>query len=156
MWNGAKKQRAEKVDTLIGQHTEVHGDIVFSGGLHIDGAIKGNIEAGNDGSTTLVLSDKGSVEGEVRAPHVMVNGLVIGNIYASESVELASHARITGNVYYRRIEVAMGAEVNGSLVHLDEADIKSASPSAALKYLSESGGHIDKGPGADYNNPQVK
>jgi cytoskeletal protein CcmA (bactofilin family) len=156
MWNGAKKQRIEKVDTLIGQRTEVHGDIVFSGGLHIDGVVKGNIEAGNDGSTSMVLSDKGSIEGEVRAPHVMINGLVIGNIYASEAVELALHARITGNVYYKRIEVAMGAEVNGSLVHLDESDLKAATPTGELKYLSETGGHIDKGDGPDYNNPQLK
>jgi cytoskeletal protein CcmA (bactofilin family) len=148
MWNGAKKQRAEKVDTLIGQSTEIHGDIVFSGGLHIDGAIKGSIEAGNDGSTTLVLSEKGTIEGEVHVPHVMINGQVIGNIYAAQSVELAQHARITGNVYYKRIEVAMGAEVNGSLVHMDEADLKAAHPPKELKYLSDTGGHIDKGQGA--------
>jgi len=153
MWNGSKKQRAEKVDTLIGQSTEVHGDIVFSGGLHIDGAIRGNIEAGNDGATTLVLSDKGSIEGEVRVPHAMINGLVIGDIYAAESVELALHARINGNVYYKRIEVAMGAEVNGSLVHMEEAGLKPANPPKELKYLSETGGHVDKGQGADYNNP---
>lgn len=143
MWNGAKKQRVDKVDTLIGQRTEIHGDIVFSGGLHIDGAIKGNIEAGNDGSTSLVLSDKGSIEGEVRVPHVMIDGQVIGDIYASESVELALHARITGNVYYKRIEVAMGAEVNGSLVHLDEAELKASSGDKEVKYLSKSGGHVD-------------
>lgn len=146
MWNGARKQRIEKVDTLIGQRTEIHGDIVFSGGLHIDGAVKGNIEADNDGATTLVLSDKGSVEGEVRVPHVMINGLVIGNIHASGSVELAPQARITGNVYYKRIEVAMGAEVNGSLVHLDEGDLSVETPPRELKYLSESGGHLDRDP----------
>lgn len=153
MWNGARKQKSEKVDTLIGQRTEIHGDIVFNGGLHIDGVIKGNIEASNDGATSLVLSDKGSIEGEVRVPHVMINGLVIGNIYASESVELAPHARITGNVYYKRIEVAMGAEVNGSLVHLDEAALQAAVPARELKYLSETGGLVDKGQGPDYTNP---
>lgn len=129
MWGGNKKQRAEKVDTLIGHQTELSGDIVFSGGLHIDGKVKGNIIANSDGATSMVLSDKGSVEGEVRVPHVIVNGLVIGDIYASESVELAMNARITGNVYYNRIEVAMGAEVNGSLVHLEEA---TATPVATL------------------------
>ena len=120
MWSG-KKQRTEKVDTLIGQQTELHGDVVFSGGLHVDGKIKGNVIAEKESSTMLVLSDKGSIEGEVRVPYIIVNGLVIGDIYASESVELAQNARITGNVYYNRIEVAMGAEVNGSLVHREEA-----------------------------------
>jgi cytoskeletal protein CcmA (bactofilin family) len=68
----------------------------------------------------LVLSEKGSIEGEIRVPYIIVNGLVVGDIYASESVELAQNARITGNVYYNRIEIAMGAEVNGSLVHYEE------------------------------------
>ncbi|HHH36931.1 MAG TPA: polymer-forming cytoskeletal family protein [Gammaproteobacteria bacterium] len=120
MWHAGKKHRAE-VDTLIGQQTELRGDITFSGGLHIDGKVQGNITAEGDGHTVLVLSDKGTIEGEVRVPCLVINGLVIGDLYASESIELASRARITGNVYYNRIEVAMGAEVNGSLVHMEEA-----------------------------------
>ncbi len=121
MWGSNKKQRSEKVDTLVGEQTELHGDILFGGGLHIDGKIKGNIVAEKESSTMLVLSEKGAVEGEIRVPYIIVNGQVIGDIYASESVELAQNARITGNVYYNRIEVAMGAEVNGSLVHYEES-----------------------------------
>jgi cytoskeletal protein CcmA (bactofilin family) len=150
MWNGSGKKRTDKVDTLIGQRTELHGDLVFSGGLHIDGAVKGNIEAGDGGGTLLVLSDKGSIEGEVRVPHVMINGLVVGNIYAAESVELAPRARITGNVYYKRIEVAMGAEVNGSLIHLDEAG---GAAGGERRFLGPPDGQLDKGEDADYNNP---
>lgn len=141
MWGG-KKQRTEKVDTLIGQQTELHGDIVFSGGLHVDGKIKGNVIADKESSTMLVLSEKGSIEGEVRVPYIVVNGLVVGDIYASESVELAQNARITGNVYYNRIEVTMGAEVNGSLVHHEEP-VQSAVGVAApvMKGLTEAEGN---------------
>jgi cytoskeletal protein CcmA (bactofilin family) len=120
MWGSNKKHRSEKVDTLIGQQTELHGNVMFSGGLHVDGKVKGNIIAEKESSTMLVLSEKGSIEGEIRVPYIIVNGQVIGDIYASESVELAQNARITGNVYYNRIEIAMGAEVNGSLVHYEE------------------------------------
>ncbi len=121
MWS-AKKHKAEKVDTLIGQQTELRGDITFSGGLHIDGKIQGNVTAEGDDRTVLVLSDKGTIEGEVRVPYLVINGLVIGDLHASESIELAPKARITGNVYYHRIEVAMGAEVNGSLVHVEREE----------------------------------
>ncbi len=121
MWSANRKYKTDKVDTLIGQQTELRGNINFSGGLHIDGKIQGNVSAEGDDKTVLVLSDKGTIEGEVRVPYLVINGLVIGDLYASESIELAPKARITGNVYYNRIEVAMGAEVNGSLVHLDEA-----------------------------------
>ena len=122
MWNGNRRQKTEKLDTLVGQQTELRGDLMFSGGLHIDGNVKGDVTAGNDGISSLVLSERGCIEGRIRVPHVVVNGMVIGDIYASESIELAAKARITGDVYYNRLEVAMGAEVNGSLIHLAEVD----------------------------------
>lgn len=141
MWSSNKKQRSEKVDTLIGQQTELHGDVMFSGGLHVDGKVKGNIMADKEGSTMLVLSERGSIEGEIRVPYIIVNGLVIGDIYASESVELAQNARITGNVYYNRIEIAMGAEVNGSLVHYEEKDsnVKAEVADLQMRRSGESG-----------------
>jgi len=136
MWGG-KKNRSEKVSTLIGQQTELHGDIVFSGGLHVDGKIKGSVLADRESSTMLVISDKGSVEGEIRAPFIVVNGLVIGDIYASESIELAQNARITGDVYYNRIEVVMGAEVNGNLVHFVETNNLATAAGVSLSQLKE-------------------
>ncbi len=139
MWRGKKKPGTERLDTLVGFETEIRGDIVFGGGLHVDGNVKGNVIARNDGLTSLVLSERGSVEGEVRVPHVVVNGLVVGNIYATESVELAQHARITGNVYYSRIEIAMGAEVNGKLIHLEEAGVPAVPPGQVIPPLGQHG-----------------
>lgn len=122
MWGGGKQkpEKPEKVDTLVGQQTELRGDVIFNGGLHVDGKIKGSVIADESGPAVLVLSEHGLIEGEIRVPYIVVNGVVIGDIHAHESAELAPHARVTGNVYYSRIEMAMGAEVNGSLVHLEE------------------------------------
>lgn len=92
---------------------------MFSGGFHIDGKLKGNVVA-HGPSSLLTLSDQGVVEGEVRVPNVILNGTVIGDVYASERVELSSKANVIGNVYYNLIEMAMGAEVNGKLVHHTE------------------------------------
>jgi len=111
-----KKRRTAKIDSLIGQHTEIQGDIVFSGGLHIDGKAKGNIIAVEPGSQ-LTVSDQGTVEGEVKVPNVILNGQVTGDVHTSERIELASEARVNGTVYYNLIEMAIGAEVNGKLVH---------------------------------------
>ena len=121
-----KKRRTAKIDSLIGQHTEILGDITFSGGLHVDGKSKGNILATEPGSL-LTVSDQGTVEGEVCVPNVILNGHVIGDVYANERIELASQARVNGNVYYNLIEMAIGAEVNGKLVHRT-ADDKLGSP----------------------------
>ncbi|ALG69187.1 bactofilin family protein [Beggiatoa leptomitoformis] len=116
LW-GKKKKKVTRIDSLIGQGTEIHGHVVFAGGLHIDGTIKGNITAKDESSSVLTLSEQGSIKGEVRVPNVILNGVVMGDVYASEHIELALNARVTGNVYYNLIEMAMGAEVNGSLVH---------------------------------------
>ncbi len=117
-----KKKKSTKVDSLIGQNSRVVGDIHFSGGLHIDGTIEGNIVAENDGSSVLTLSDRGTIEGEVTVPYVVLNGLIKGNVHASQHVELATNARIEGDVHYALIEMAMGAEVNGKLVRKAEQE----------------------------------
>ena len=117
MWGSKKKLRSTKIDSLIGRHTETLGDLRFSGALHVDGVVKGNVYADDDSGAVLTLSEFGTVEGEVRVPNVVLNGTVVGDVYARDQIELAANARITGNVYYTLIEMAMGAEVNGSLVH---------------------------------------
>jgi cytoskeletal protein CcmA (bactofilin family) len=111
------KQKNTKIDSLVGRHTEVHGDVKYSGGLHIDGRVKGNVIAQGDGKSILSISEEGVIEGDVHVANIILNGQVIGNVYASERVELAPNARVTGNVYYNLIEMAMGSEVNGNLVH---------------------------------------
>ena len=120
---GKAKPRTDRVDSLIGHQSMLLGDFKFSGGLHVDGTIKGNVRAEED-SAFLNLSDKGTIEGEVYVPIVHINGLVKGDVHASGRVELAASARVEGNVYYRLIEMAMGAEVNGKLVRMtDDKDV---------------------------------
>ena len=119
MWgnSNSNKLKTAKVETIIGENTQVEGDVKFKGGLHIDGKIKGNVLADDDTDSILILSQEGLIEGEVRVPNVLVNGKVTGNVYASDRVELASQARIDGNVYYNLLEMEMGAAINGNLVH---------------------------------------
>ncbi len=120
MFGNRKKIKTTKIDTLIGRKSEMLGDVRFSGGLHVDGTVKGNVIAEEDASSVLTLSESGTIEGEVKVPNVVLNGTVIGDVHARQHIELATNARITGNVYYSLIEMAMGAEVNGSLVHVAE------------------------------------
>lgn len=115
-----KAVKATRIDTLIGQHTHIKGDISFSGGLRIDGSVAGNINATGDTESVLTLSEQGVLEGEIRVPNLIINGAISGDVYASEHVELASKAKIHGNVYYHLLEMAMGCEVNGQLIHVSE------------------------------------
>ena len=120
MFGNRKRFRTTKVDTLIGRKSEVFGDIRFSGGLHVDGTIKGNVVNEDEPSSVLTLSEHGTIEGDVRVPNVVLDGTVIGDVHATHHIELSANARITGDVYYSLIEMAMGAEVNGNLVHVGD------------------------------------
>lgn len=104
-------------DTLISGKAEIVGDIHFSGGLHIDGRVFGNIIADDESKAVLRVSDKGVVEGEVSAPHVIVNGTIIGDVHSSEHLELAAKAAVKGNIFYNTVEMVMGAQVDGRLAH---------------------------------------
>lgn len=111
--------------TLIAENTAVTGDVRFSDQLYVNGHIEGNVlaEAGTD--ATLMISDVGSVKGQINAPFVVVNGRVEGDVHAGTRVELAPQARISGNVYYTLIEMQLGAMVDGQLVHVRaDADVK--------------------------------
>ncbi len=115
-----RKPRPTKVDSLVGQNSRVLGEFRFSEGLHIDGLIKGDVVSDAGEAATLTLSEHGTVEGHVRVPFVIISGVVKGDVYADDYVELGSTAQIEGDVYYGLIEMAMGAEVNGKLVRIVE------------------------------------
>ncbi len=54
-------------------------------------------------------------------PNIIINGLIEGNVYASNKVELAPQAKVKGNLYYKLIEMQLGALVDGQLVHEEAA-----------------------------------
>jgi cytoskeletal protein CcmA (bactofilin family) len=110
------RNKMDKGVTLIAAHTEVVGDIKFTDQLYVSGKVSGNVLAEDD-NATLVVSEEGCVSGEVRVPNVVINGLVEVNVYASHKVELATRAKVQGNLYYKLIEMHLGALVDGQLVH---------------------------------------
>src|SRR5690606_467595 len=105
-----KQPKPQRIDTLNGAGTRIIGDVPFSGGFHVDGHVKGNVDAPADPGATLSVSDAGMVEGSVAVPNVILNGTVKGDILAHDRIELGATARVTGNVYYGLIEMEMGAE----------------------------------------------
>ncbi len=103
--------------TLISRATRVNGDLHFTGELQIEGKVTGNIFADDEKDAKLVIADTGLVEGEIRAPVVIVNGKVVGNIHSSKHLELAAKGNVTGTVHYNSIEMVKGAQLNGSMVN---------------------------------------
>jgi cytoskeletal protein CcmA (bactofilin family) len=114
-----KSKRNTQLDTLIGQYTRLEGGITFSGGLRVEGCVKGDVTAEEEDSL-LTVSEDGTIEGQVKVPYIILSGSVTGDVHATEHIELTHQAQIHGDVYYYLIEIAMGAKINGNLIHIEE------------------------------------
>ena len=112
-----KTTKPSPIDSLIGTGTTIEGNVSFTGGLRIDGNVKGDVRATGTKPGTLVISELAKVEGEIDVAHVVINGTVAGPVRASEYVELLPKARVTGHVTYKSIEIHVGAIVMGQLVY---------------------------------------
>ena len=99
------KSNKADINSIVGSTTSVRGDVHFSGGLHVDGVVKGNVVAESEGSV-LTISDNGRVEGDVRVHNIVLNGEVVGDVYSTQHIELAPNAKVKGNVYYKVIEMS--------------------------------------------------
>ena len=118
---GAKPSKPQnRIDSLIGDSLVVEGSISFTGGLRVDGRVKGNVIATGQGPATLVLSEHAEIEGEIRVAHAVINGKVVGPVHAAEYVELQARSNVTGDVHYKTLEIQLGAVVQGRLVHEDD------------------------------------
>jgi cytoskeletal protein CcmA (bactofilin family) len=118
MFTGKKQAAPQKrLDSLIGAGTIVRGDLLFTGGLRVDGCVEGNVSTADGQAGTLVISEHARIEGEVRVSHVVINGTVTGPVHATEYLELQPKARVVGDVAYRKLEMHMGAVIDGRLAH---------------------------------------
>jgi cytoskeletal protein CcmA (bactofilin family) len=117
---GKKSSMPQKrIDSLIGAGTVVDGDVTFTGGLRIDGHVRGNVVAANGEPSTLVVSEQAKVDGEIRVSHVVINGTVNGPVAANDYLELQPKARIVGDVSYKMLEMHVGAVIQGRLDHAE-------------------------------------
>ena len=126
--------------TLISKKTEMTGDVSFSGNLMIEGVVKGNISAREGEDAHARVLEKGLVEGEIRAPTLVINGTVTGDVYSDKHIELAARAVVNGNVHYRLIEMVKGAQVNGNLVY-SPTETVTAREGSSKEPVSVSGQH---------------
>jgi cytoskeletal protein CcmA (bactofilin family) len=109
-----------RIDTLVGADTRIEGNLSFSGGLRVDGAIRGDVAEQNGNPSTLILSEHGKIEGAVTAAKIVLNGKVTGTVKSSHFIELQTKARITGDLYYKSLEMHTGAVIEGKLVYLGD------------------------------------
>lgn len=102
--------------TLVGTDTRIEGDIWFVGVAVIDGYLNGNVTARKDENATLIISENGHVKGLVAAPYLLINGMVEGEVRATERLELGPKARVIATVQYNLMKISIGAQIDGKLI----------------------------------------
>jgi cytoskeletal protein CcmA (bactofilin family) len=113
-----------RIDSLIGATTRIEGNVFFSGGLRVDGTVRGNVCALPDQPGTLVVSEHARIDGEVQVAHLVVNGTINGAVHAAESLELQASSRVKGDIHYASVEMQQGAIIEGRLVHSSGSEAK--------------------------------
>jgi cytoskeletal protein CcmA (bactofilin family) len=119
---GRRKQTSTRIDTLLGKTANLQGDLEFSGGLHLDGHINGNVRSSAADGGALSVSESGLIEGRVEVTNIVMNGTVNGDMIARDRLVLGGSARVNGNVHYGVIEMAPGAVITGKLIPLNAAE----------------------------------
>jgi cytoskeletal protein CcmA (bactofilin family) len=125
---GRKPNATPDIESLLSASTRIQGDVLFSGGLHLDGAVTGSVRSTGKGVAVLVIGESAVIEGSVAAPIVELYGVVRGDIVAPGRVVLGPKGRVEGNVQYGALEVAAGASIKGRLIKLAAADPVAAQP----------------------------
>lgn len=119
---GKKKQ--PPIKSLIAHGSRIEGNYIFADGLRVDGEVVGDIRANPDHSSILVISETATVSGNIHADHVIINGRVLGPVFASELLELQPKANIEGDVSYKALEMHQGALISGQLRPMGSAEEK--------------------------------
>ena len=139
---GRRKQTSTRIDTLLGKAATLNGDLEFSGGLHLDGRVNGNVRSTADDGGALSVSESGFIEGNVEVTNIVMNGTVNGDMHARDRLVLGGKARVNGNVHYGVIEMAPGAVITGKLMPLGKAPGDDSTESAVRSRPSGCGGKI--------------
>jgi cytoskeletal protein CcmA (bactofilin family) len=106
----------ESFETMVGEHAEIHGRIVTSESLRIDGKLIGNVEGAQENKVSIALGKTGHIQGDIYAYRVFIAGQVDGNIYCTERVELHDGAIVNGDISYEQIAIELGAKLNGLMI----------------------------------------
>ena len=109
----------EKMDTIIGKDTVFQGNINATGSVRIDGEYKGEIRVKGD----LIIGETAHLEAAVEARNVLIAGYMRGNIIAQGKVDMASSAKLFGDIKVKNLLIEEGAIFKGNcLMEREEAD----------------------------------
>ena len=110
-----KKRKFVGITTLIDKDIVISGDTTYTGGIRIDGVVRGNVKVLGKEESLLIMGYGSEVKGDIDVHKAIINGTINGNIRCLDYLELNADAIVNGNIEYGIIEVHEGAKLNGNL-----------------------------------------
>ena len=102
------KKSQNNIETIVGNGTQISGELSTKGTIRIEGIVAGNIDA-----DWVIVGESGSIRGNTRTRGIVVDGTVEGNIDADETIELSNKSRISGDLLTKKLSIAEGAMFDG-------------------------------------------
>ena len=106
------------INTLLGNGSFISGDIKVNGFVRIDGDIDGNLKT--DGN--IIIGENAKIRGNIVGKSVIVGGIVLGNIFADESVKLMVNSAVMGDIVSHKVQIEDTAKFHGHLISIKEEE----------------------------------
>jgi cytoskeletal protein CcmA (bactofilin family) len=113
--------------TIIGESILISGSLNGDEDLTVRGRVEGTLTL----TKTLVVEPTGIVKAEVQVKNCVIAGAVVGNVTATESVEITKEGRMVGDISSPRVIIVDGASFRGR-IDMGEVDVEGERPSRSL------------------------
>ncbi len=125
---GKKKalgQSIQDFESILGKSIRIDGNLIIKQSLRIDGSLNGNVLQEDGGEATVAVASGAKIIGDIKSKHLIIAGMVKGNIFSSGKIELISGSFVEGDITYREIGIEVGAKVSGKLLQIASAESSS-------------------------------
>ena len=99
-----------EITTILGKGSAFDGKLTFEGAVRIDGEFSGEIRT----QGTLIVGETAEVKAQIVAARIVIEGVVRGDITASEAIEIHAPARVYGNLATPALEIQRGSVFEGN------------------------------------------
>jgi len=110
MFTRDDERTVDAVNTIIGEGTNVKGDVTVEGSIQVDGEFEGAIDA----TDTLVVGETGKVDGDANVANAVIGGRMYGNVIASGKIELKRGSQLLGDIKTRGLVIEDGVVFQGN------------------------------------------
>jgi len=108
--------------TRVSKGTAIKGDLCSSSDVRVDGKVDGTVYSNGK----IVVGEGAALSGNLLCDNLDICGKMSGNIYIKDTLSIKSSAVIDGNIYVRKLQVEMGANINGTCKMINESEYEKA------------------------------